>query len=115
MMVAALRTFSFAENHQAADSPIAPKSVKASEVCMVNNSFMGRAQIPVQVDGKTYYGCCEGCVEKLKNNLSLRYANDPVTGNEVDKAKAFITVDPEGTALYFESRETAEAYSAGKD
>ena len=28
-----------------------------SQVCMVNDQFMGRAQIPVSVGGKTYYGC----------------------------------------------------------
>lgn len=82
----------------------------ASTVCMVNDSSMGKPQIPVEVDGKTYYGCCEGCVDKLKNNRTLRYSVDPVTGNEVDKASAVIIENPHGGTLYFESGETAARF-----
>lgn len=88
------------------------KTVKTDQVCMVNDTVMGKPQIPVAVEGKTYYGCCEGCVEKLKKNRSFRFSKDPATGREVDKAKAYITMEPDGKALYFESMETAEKYSA---
>ena len=40
--------------------------VPNDKVCMVNDRFMGVEQIPIEVDGTTYYGCCEGCVEKLQ-------------------------------------------------
>lgn len=83
------------------------KQTKTSEVCMVNDAVMGKPQIPVSFEGKTYYGCCEGCVERLKADRSARYAKDPVTGKEVDKATAFITEGPSGEALYFESEATA--------
>lgn len=89
--------------------------VKPADVCMVNDTYMGKAQIPVQVDGKTYYGCCQGCVSRLKGDRSLRYAKDPVTGREVDKAAAFIAAKPDGTTLYFESSETASAYMAARE
>src|SRR5689334_1427618 len=60
----------------------------AKQVCMVNNQIMGREQIPVQVDGKTYFGCCEMCKGRLERDPSSRSAKDPVSGNLVDKATA---------------------------
>ncbi len=97
-----------------AGADTAMKAVKPAEVCMVNNTFMGKPQIPVKFEGKTYYGCCEGCATRLKEDRSARYAKDPQTGKEVDKAKAFITATPEGEALYFESQKTAESYYASR-
>ena len=82
-------------------------------VCMVNDKFMNKEQIPVPFEGKTYYGCCKGCVLNLQNNRSLRVAVDPLTGAEVDKAEAFIASKPEGDGddvLYFQSQENHEAY-----
>ena len=79
--------------------------LKSSLVCFVNNKFMGIDQIPVEVEGKTYYGCCPDCVGKIKNLREVRYAFDPHTGKEVDKALAYIVLSPSGNndILYFES------------
>lgn len=81
--------------------------LKSNFVCYINNAYMGKEQIPVQVDGKIYYGCCEGCVDKLKNVRETRYALDPLTGKEVDKAEAYIVLKPNGNGevLYFESED----------
>lgn len=86
--------------------------LKSSFVCYVNNNYMGIEQIPVEVDGKIYYGCCEGCVDKLKNQRETRYALDPLTGKEVDKATAYIVLKPNAGAavLYFESEENYLKY-----
>ncbi len=84
--------------------------VRAEFVCMVNDRVMGVPQIPVEVDGKIYYGCCAGCVGTLKNDESVRYAIDPVSGNRVDKADAYIVAGPQGLALYFETPENARQY-----
>jgi hypothetical protein len=86
------------------------------QVCMVNNAFMGKKQIPVAYDNKTYYGCCEMCVAKIKNDKSARYATDPGTGKQVDKASAFIVLNPaskDGSVLYFESEQSFNTYQAG--
>jgi len=83
------------------------------QICMVNNAFMGIKQIEVPFDGKMYYGCCEMCVEKIQTQKAARYATDPQTGNEVDKAVAYITLDPTGSnnaVLYFESEQTSNQY-----
>ena len=88
------------------------KAQKHKDVCMVTDNVGLMKMIPVQVEGKTYYGCCQGCVGKLKNNRSVRFSTDPVTGREVDKAKAFIVADKANKALYFESKETAERFFA---
>lgn len=105
--IMALISYSEAE---AKRSDIKPKLVEPSIVCMVNNAVMGKSQIPVKFEGKTYYGCCEGCVETIRTDRSARYAKDPVSGKEVDKAKAVILEGQGGEALYFESLDTASRY-----
>lgn len=81
-------------------------------VCMVNDTYMGIEQIPVLVDDKTYYGCCEMCKDKLRNGDEHRYAQDPLTGEKVDKASAFIILESakSGKVLYFRSIETFKEY-----
>lgn len=88
------------------------QSLKHSDVCMVQNRHGIMKMIPVEIDGKMYYGCCAGCVGKLKFSPAVRFSKDPVTGKEVDKAKAFIIGNKDGTVTYFESKETAEQFSA---
>jgi YHS domain-containing protein len=82
-----------------------------SLVCMVNDQFMGRTQIPIEVDGRTYYGCCEMCKGRLANDPKSRTANDPISGRVVDKATAVIGKTAAGKTLYFESEKTFTAYS----
>lgn len=81
-----------------------------SQVCMVNDQFMGRAQIPVVVEGRTYFGCCPACKEKLEKQPAIRVARDPSTGEEVDKAKAVIVQDASGKILYFASEDTLRRF-----
>ena len=83
-----------------------------SLVCMVNNSYKGREMIPVFIGDKAYYGCCQSCELKLKNRPHLYHANDPLTGETVDKATAIITFDPKRFPgiLYFKSLQNAETY-----
>lgn len=83
-----------------------------TKVCMVNDMFMGRPQIPIEVDGQTYYGCCENCKAKLGNDATARTAKDPVTGEPVDKARAVIAQDSTGKVLYFASDETWSKFAA---
>jgi len=87
------------------------KRVESKKVCMVNNQVFDKDQIPVTVEGKTYYGCCEMCKERLSKDAAARTAVDPVTGKPVDKATAVIAAMPDGKVLYFESQETYEQYS----
>jgi YHS domain-containing protein len=82
-----------------------------SLVCMVNDQFMGRAQIPIEADGRTYYGCCEMCKGRLANDPSSRVAADPVSGKTVDKATAVIGRDRDGRTLYFENALTFATYA----
>ncbi len=84
-----------------------------SLVCMVNNQFMGRPQIPIEVEGHTYYGCCEMCRGRLGSDPSSRVALDPVTGTTVDKSMAVIGRDASGRTHYFESEQTFAAFGRG--
>ena len=84
--------------------------VNSREVCMVNNQFMGKPQIPVEVSGKTYYGCCEMCKGKLVNDAAARTAIDPASKREVDKASAVIAKNETGDVLYFENEANFATY-----
>src|SRR3990167_5810366 len=77
-----------------------------SRVCMVNDQFMGKAQIPVEVAGKTYFGCCPMCKDRLTMEPGTRVGLDPVTGKAVDKAAAVIVQDSTGKVRYFASEDT---------
>ncbi len=92
--------------------PGAVKKVESSKVCMINERFMNVDQIPIVVNGKTYYGCCEMCKTALAENASKRVAKDPVSGIEVDKAVAVIGAQADGKILYFESVESMKKYNA---
>jgi hypothetical protein len=83
----------------------------ASTVCMVNNTYMGRPQIPVLVDGRTYFGCCDMCKGRLERDPASRVATDPVSGRPVDKAGAVIGRDDSNRVLYFENEANYEKYA----
>ncbi|MFQ6608560.1 MAG: hypothetical protein ACE5EE_08485 [Fidelibacterota bacterium] len=87
--------------------------VEADHVCMgmgVNRVF-DKVLLPAVVDGKTYYGCCEGCQANLLKNPNSRIAIDPVTGEVVDKATAVIGALSNGVVHYFENEETMKQFA----
>lgn len=86
------------------------RRVEAQYICMVNNRVFPVVQIPVEVEGKTYYGCCPMCEERLKKDAAMRKAVDPVSGAEVDKADAVIGAKGDGSVYYFETEENYEAF-----
>jgi len=70
--------------------------VPNKQVCMVNNAYMGKDQFEVPYDGKTYYGCCNMCVERIPN----------------DEANAYIVLkDQQGNVDYFENEENYKKFS----
>ena len=83
-------------------------------VCMVNDRFMGVKQIPVEVEGRTYYGCCPMCKARLAEDKSVREAVDPVSGKTVDKATAVVGRRADGSVLYFETAATLARYNKQK-
>jgi YHS domain-containing protein len=87
------------------------EKVEPKTVCMINEHAMGKDQIPVEVDGKTYYGCCDMCKQRLAADATKRVATDPVTGKQVDKATAVTAAQADGRVFYFESDETLKKYN----
>lgn len=81
-------------------------------VCMVTNKAFPDDQIPVEVEGKTYYGCCEMCKGRLTSDAKLRTAVDPVSQKSIDKADAVIAADSRGKVFYFENDDNLAAYNA---
>ena len=104
-VVLILISLSIAYTIRQAHGGLSLQRVQLEQVCMVNDSFGGKPQIPVIVDDKTYYGGCPGCAERIKNDLSVRIATDPVSGAKVDKAKAVTGADDNGKVFYFENEE----------
>ncbi|HBL26598.1 MAG TPA: hypothetical protein DD490_07175 [Acidobacteria bacterium] len=82
------------------------------KVCMITDRVFDKDQIPVEVEGKTYYGCCPACKDKLGGDPAARMAVDPLSGNTVDKATAVIGVQPDGSVLYFENEASLQEYSS---
>lgn len=82
------------------------------QVCMINNRFMNSDQIAVPIDNKTYYGCCEGCVKALNEDSTTHYTADLLSGEQVDKAIAFIIGKPgsKEDVLYFKTEANAREY-----
>ncbi|MGH9318354.1 MAG: hypothetical protein ACRD21_01005 [Vicinamibacteria bacterium] len=95
----------------AAEEGDAIEVVDAAYVCMVNDAAYEKLQVRVDVEGKTYYGCCEMCKERLAKDASLRTAVDPVSGKDVDKAKAVIGADAYRRVFYFENEENFEKFN----
>jgi YHS domain-containing protein len=85
--------------------------VPSKRVCMVNDTLFPKDQIPVEVGGKTYFGCCDMCKGRLATDSAVRHGTDPVSGKQVDKATAVIGARPDGKVLYFESEKTFETYT----
>ncbi|WP_118195384.1 hypothetical protein [Albibacterium indicum] len=88
----------------ASRTPQVGDQVPNNLVCMVNNAYMGVPQLEVPYGGKTYYGCCEMCQERIPNEKEARIAVDPYSLKDVDKADAYIVlVGDQGQVAYFES------------
>ncbi len=79
------------------------QKVDPSEVCMITNRHEHAPQAQIVINGKTYYGSCEGCAENIKSNPSIRFARDPYTNMLVDKAEAVPFADASGRVWYFQS------------
>ncbi|RYZ52823.1 MAG: TRASH domain-containing protein [Proteobacteria bacterium] len=90
------------------------KKVSNEKVCMVTDMLFAKKQIPIEVKGKTYYGCCENCKERLGKDAEVRKAVDPVSGKAVDKATASIAAGPEGDVAYFENDANMNKFIASR-
>ena len=97
--------------HQHGDSWLKP--VEAKMVCMMNDKTFDKEQMAIEIDGKTYYGCCPMCKEMLSKDPEKRSSTDPVSGNKVDKAAAVIGADPHGMVYYFENQENFHKFASG--
>ena len=85
--------------------------VPHDQVCMVNNAYMGKKQLEVKHDGKTYYGCCENCKLRIPQEENARMAYDPISKNMIDKATAIIAIsDKNDNVVYFENKANYEAF-----
>ncbi|MGB4101314.1 MAG: hypothetical protein WBK91_05360 [Alphaproteobacteria bacterium] len=111
LMTVAMLFFAFpcvAQGEGKASTALTP--VKPEYVCMMNNTAFDKLQIAVDVDGKTYYGCCPMCKERLAQDASMRTTTDPVSGKKVDKASAVIGKAVDGRVFYFENEAHLRSY-----
>jgi YHS domain-containing protein len=89
--------------------------VDAKYVCFVTKHRFDKEQLPVAVEGKTYYGCCGMCKAKLTEDAAQRCDVDPVSGAKVDKATAVIGADSKGNVYFFENEENLKKYKPATD
>ncbi len=88
---------------------------KKGMVCMINDEVLNSPGVAVEHNGKTYYGCCEMCKEKMKKDPSKYVtAKDLVSGQKVDKADAFI-YGLDGKAYYFANEANRKAFAEDPD
>lgn len=106
ILVTIISVFSLGANAEASSL----KKVEPQYVCMINNKLFDKAQIPVTVGGKTYYGCCPMCKAKLEKSSEARTAIDPVSKKKVDKATAVIGAATDGAVFYFENAANLQKY-----
>lgn len=87
------------------------KQVESEYVCMVTDKLFNKEQIPVEVEGKTYYGCCEMCKGRLANDPGVRLGTDPLSEKKVDKAQSIAAASHEGDIYYFENKENLTKFN----
>ncbi len=78
--------------------------------CFITKHRFDKPQLPVSVDGKTYYGCCDMCKAKLTKDPATRFDIDPVSGKKVDKATAVVGADAGGKIYFFENEQDLESF-----
>ncbi len=88
------------------------KRVMPSEVNMVTNRYTNQPQSAIRMNGKVYYTSGEPYIMTLKENPSIRFAKDPITGMAIDKAEAAIYIDASGRALYFSTDDSFKNFIA---
>ena len=90
------------------------KKVDSKQVCMINERYFAKDQIPLVFEGRTYYGCCNMCKERLEKDPASRIATDPLSGKTVDKAVAVIAADADGNVMYFENEKNLQKFNSKK-
>ena len=83
-----------------------------ARVCMVNDAVQAKAGEPITHGGKTYYGCCAMCAEKIRTEPDrFTKSVDQVDGRIVDKADAVMHV-LSGSVYYFRTEENRLKFSS---
>ena len=91
--------------------PTKGEIVSPDEVCMVNDPYIGKKQLEVKFNDKTYYGWCEMCKEPIPKDASVRFATDPFSQKQVDKSTAMFAVTGDnGEVSYFENKANYNSY-----
>lgn len=87
------------------------KVEKREYVCMMQDMVLTKPGIPIEHEGRMYFGCCEMCKEKIRiEPKKYTRSKDPVSGKQVDKATAHIYA-LDGTAYYFDSEENLRTFA----
>lgn len=108
----ALRTHNEVKETSIGSPSVWLTSVDASRVNMVTNRVDKDASHTVEIAGRSYSVSGDMGAWALKQNPSIRFAKDPMTGNLVDKSNANIYADAAGRVFYFESDSTVKGFVA---
>jgi YHS domain-containing protein len=94
-----------------AGAPYTGRVQDRSRLCMMQDSMQPKAGLAHEYDGKTYWLCCQMCVQSFSADPDrFAHATDPVNGAVVDKATApaYAVRDK---AFYFSSEKNLETFA----
>lgn len=91
------------------------RQIPYNKVCMYYDVELNMVStFPVNINGKTYYGCCNETQANLYTDSTKRVAIEPITQKTIDKSEALIFLDldkiKDNKVLYFESKENHDKY-----
>ncbi|CAM2069701.1 M56 family metallopeptidase [Sulfidibacter corallicola] len=87
-------------------------------VCMFADEVIEngpRVSRVLEIDGHRYYLATKECLESIARHSEIRFARDPMSGREVDKANAVLAVYAGSSRVaYFENEENLAEYNRRK-
>ena len=92
-------------------APLTGRVSDRSRICMMQDSVQPKPGVAQEYDGKTYWLCCQMCVQSFTADPGkFAHATDPVTGDVVDKATAPVYA-VNGKAYFFSSETTLDQFA----
>jgi YHS domain-containing protein len=92
-------------------APLTGRVSDRSRICMMQDSVQPKPGVAHEYQGKTYWLCCEMCVQSFgADPEKFAHATDPVTGDVVDKATAPVYA-VNGKAYFFGSEQSLDRFA----
>ena len=94
------------------------KEVEPQQICMFRNQLIIGATSSIVIDGETFYVCCPGCADNLKNNyMDSQFAFDGYSHHKIKKTKAIIVLKNKNNLKvgYFETENNFNQFNQNRN